>query len=146
MAWRKTALLIAAAGIAMAADPPKEAYPSSILQWRAQREATLKAEDGWLTVVGLYWLKRGENRAGSNPGFEIPLPHTAPGNVGVFVVQGGKVLFKPANGAGVMINGKPASQTEVKPDSEPTYDIIFRRPREVLCDQARGSTGHSRKG
>ena len=101
MAWR---LLIAAASIAMAADQPKDSYQSSILQWRAQREATLKADDGWLTVVGLYWLKPGENRVGSNASSEIPLPRTAPENAGVLVVKGGKVFFKPSGAGGVTIN------------------------------------------
>lgn len=34
----------------------------------------LKAEDGWLTVTGLFWLKPGENRIGTGEGDEICLP------------------------------------------------------------------------
>jgi uncharacterized protein (DUF1684 family) len=37
-------------------------YQRSIEKFRADREATLKADDGWLTVVGLEWLKEGANR------------------------------------------------------------------------------------
>ena len=28
--------------------------------------ASLKREDGWLTLVGLFWLEPGENRFGSD--------------------------------------------------------------------------------
>ena len=38
-------------------------YRREIEQWREQREAELKAEDGWLTVTGLFWLKPGERYA-----------------------------------------------------------------------------------
>src|SRR4051794_20334755 len=30
-------------------------YASSILKWRAERQAKLRADDGWLTVSGLFW-------------------------------------------------------------------------------------------
>src|SRR5580698_7054162 len=99
-------------------------YESAIQQWRVEREAKLKAEDGWLSVVGLYWLKPGENRVGSTPGFEIPLPDSAPRNAGVFSIKGGKAVFKPAAGASVMMNGKPAFISELKPDTEPKYDVL----------------------
>ncbi len=32
-------------------------YVRDVEQYRAKREATLKADDGWLTVVGLFRLK-----------------------------------------------------------------------------------------
>ena len=65
--------------MAFAADTAATGYQRSITEWRAQREAKLKAEDGWLTVVGLTWLKEGENRVGSNPSFEVRLPKTRAG-------------------------------------------------------------------
>ncbi len=36
-------------------------YTSTIENWRADREARLKAPDGWLSVAGLVWLKPGDN-------------------------------------------------------------------------------------
>jgi hypothetical protein len=41
-----TALLVHAA----------DSYREELLRWRAQREASLKAEDGWLSVAGLFYL------------------------------------------------------------------------------------------
>jgi uncharacterized protein (DUF1684 family) len=36
-------------------------YTGVILKWREEREAKLKAPDGWLSLVGLTWLKPGDN-------------------------------------------------------------------------------------
>jgi uncharacterized protein (DUF1684 family) len=116
----KTAGLMAIAMVAFAAG----AYESEIGQWRSQREAKLKAEDGWLTVVGLDWLKEGDNRVGSNASFEVPLPKPAPERVGVLTVKGGKTYFRPEPGVAVTLNGKAATAVELKPDTEPHYDVL----------------------
>ncbi len=50
------------------------AYRAEIAAWRAARLAALTAPDGWLTLAGLYWLRPGPNRFGSDPGNEIVLP------------------------------------------------------------------------
>src|SRR5271157_876798 len=92
--------------LAIIAGAADQTYERSISAWRAEREAKLKAEDGWLTVVGLDWLKDGENRVGSKAGFEVPLPSSAPERVGTIYVQNGKARFKPAPGVPVTINGK----------------------------------------
>jgi uncharacterized protein (DUF1684 family) len=104
-----------------AADP---AYLRSIAEWRSQEEAKLKADDGWLTVVGLDWLKQGENRVGSNPNYEIRLPKTAPDRVGTLTLRAGQVRFRPEKGAAVTFNGAPAVETELKPDITPRYDKL----------------------
>ena len=54
------------------------AYQREIAQWRAEREAKLKADDGWLTVVGLHWLHEGVNTVGSDPNADAPLPASLP--------------------------------------------------------------------
>jgi hypothetical protein len=50
--------------VAAAAEP----YKDAIATWRQQKEAELKADGGWLTVTGLFWLKEGENRVANVPG------------------------------------------------------------------------------
>src|ERR1700677_4181639 len=76
--------------VGLSADPAAISYQRSIAEWRAQRETKLKAEDGWLTVVGLTWLKEGANRVGSNPSFEVRLPKSVPASVGTLTLKAGK--------------------------------------------------------
>jgi len=40
-------------------------YPRSIEEWRSRREQRLRQPDGWLTLVGLFWMEKGENSLGS---------------------------------------------------------------------------------
>ena len=113
-----------AALAAFAADTAAIDYERSIAEWRVQHEAQLKADDGWLTVVGLDWLKPGENRVGSNPNFEVRLPKAAPDKVGTLTLQAGKVRFRPERSAGVTMNGAPATEAELKPDTDANYDKL----------------------
>ena len=70
---------------ALLSGAPSGGYQASIEKWRLEHEQRLKASDGWLTVAGLFWLKDGENRAGSDPSSEIVLPEgRAPARIGVF--------------------------------------------------------------
>lgn len=81
-------------------------YAKEIEQWRAEREATLKSDTGWLTVAGLYWLEPGANRAGVDPDARIALPEgTAPRNLGIFTLSGDVTTFEPAKGVLVAVNG-----------------------------------------
>jgi len=92
-------LAIFCAATAAAPDPP--AYAREIADFRAHREAEINSTDGWITLVGLYWLKPGENRVGSDPSFEVPLPAAAPRSVGVIVMKEGSARFLPAPGSGL---------------------------------------------
>ena len=75
-------------------------YDREIDAWRRTRESELKADDGWLTVAGLFWLHDGENTAGSDPSRSIALPR-GPAYFGVFEYRGGKVAFHAAPGIDV---------------------------------------------
>lgn len=86
-------------------------YAAGIAKFRADREKSLVREDGWTTVVGLSWLKEGDNRAGSDPKADVPLPASLPAQVGVFTLHSGHVRFQPS--AGVKLPAK-----ELKPDSD----------------------------
>jgi len=46
-------------------------------EWRLAHEGEIKADNGWLTVSGLFWLKPGVNTLGSAPDQNIVLPASA---------------------------------------------------------------------
>ena len=93
MRW--TSLLsLAALGLAapaLAAPPaapaakPADAKPMSTpanfeaetREWHAKRISRLKAEDSWLSLVGLHWLKEGDSRFGSAPDNDVVFPAPA---------------------------------------------------------------------
>ena len=81
-------------------------YQAQIEDWRVKREAALKAENGWLSVAGLFWLHEGDNAAGSNPEAVVVLPAGAK-SIGAFRFVSGKASFMPAAGAAVYWNGTP---------------------------------------
>jgi uncharacterized protein (DUF1684 family) len=90
------------------ADPA--VYVKEVETWRRQRLASLKREDGWLTLVGLYWLKPGANRFGSDPGNPVILPEgKAPGVAGTLVRDGDTVRLNVEPGLALTADGKPAS-------------------------------------
>jgi uncharacterized protein (DUF1684 family) len=95
MRKRVIVLLAAAAALAVAAQT---AYEREIARWRVEREAKLKADDGWLTVVGLHWLHEGVNTVGSDPKADAPLPASLPARIGTITLAQGKVHFKPVGG------------------------------------------------
>ena len=68
-------------------------YPAAIGTWRQEYEARLKAEDGWLSVAGLFWLHEGSNRVGSDPASDIVLPKSAPKNAGVIEFHAGHAML-----------------------------------------------------
>jgi uncharacterized protein (DUF1684 family) len=110
-------LLLAAAGVLLAAGP----YTASIEQWRREREARLKADGGWLTVSGLFWLKEGANTFGSDPASDIVLPQgSAPPRAGVFEHRQGRTILRWA--------AKPGTPLEMEPDSTivPFGDLSFQ--------------------
>jgi hypothetical protein len=107
--------------------PPQAAlagYAESIGAWRAKREAGLRAEDGWLTLVGLSWLDEGANRVGTDPASEVLLPAgSAPRSLGVITLAGGTATFSPAPGTAVRVNGRPA-RTQVLRPQPGDYDVV----------------------
>jgi len=61
------------AAVAQTANMTPAQEEQAIQQWRQQRDESLRRADGWLTLVGLEWLKPGVNRIGSGPDNDIKL-------------------------------------------------------------------------
>ena len=92
------------------------AWKQTVLSWRAQREHELSAPDGWLTLIGLEWLKTGVNSIGSAPDCSVRLPAQAPPHLGkITILDSGSnpvQLLAPSGGfpAGVTVDGAPARE------------------------------------
>ena len=124
---RTTVLVLAllAAGIAPSAAGD-EAYRVGVRKWRADREARLKADGGWLTVAGLFWLEEGPNRFGTDPAGKIVLPDgSTPARAGVFELKGDQVTVSVASGASGRIAGQPVSgPSAMQPDTSGSPDVL----------------------
>ena len=66
-----------------------ETWQHNLSVWRMQHESEISARDGWLTLVGLEWLKPGVNTIGSAADNTIHLPNQAPPHVALLTVMGG---------------------------------------------------------
>jgi uncharacterized protein (DUF1684 family) len=91
-----------------AAAPSDAHYQAEIAEWRRDREAQLRAPDGWLALVGLVWLKAGASTFGGAPDDAIRLPPEAPAHAGTLFVEGTAVRASLARGLSATLNGKPA--------------------------------------
>jgi uncharacterized protein (DUF1684 family) len=93
-------------------------YQREIETWRAQRMARLAAEDGWLTVVGLTWLKDGVNRFGADAASDVVLPAGAPPRAGVLRLAAGHVTVEVQPGANATVGGQPVTSRALRSDAD----------------------------
>lgn len=76
-------------------------YEDSIHAWQQDRDAGLRSPNGWLTLVGLFWLKPGDNTIGSADSNDFVLPKgSAPAEVGRLRLENGKITFLRPGGSG----------------------------------------------
>jgi uncharacterized protein len=107
----------------VAAATSGASYEQELEQWKTKRLASLKSEDGWLSLIGLFWFKEGENRFGSDPTNEIVLPDgKAPAQAGTLRLAAGKVTLEAKPEAKITTKGQPVTTLELKSDEngEPT--------------------------
>ncbi len=138
-----TSLLIAASvsGTQLISVGSDDDYTKEIESWREDRVERLKSETGWLSLVGLDWLKQGVNKIGSAKDNDIVIAK-APAHLGSIEWKGEKVTIMLASGSGAMIDGKPLASAELLDDSHETPTTIsFNSVRFYLIDRAGGKKG-----
>lgn len=85
--------------------PPMDSatYNDTIAKFHQRRVNMIAGPDGWATLIGLWWLKPGENRVGSDSSFEIALPpDRSPKRLGTVIVANDTARFIPARGVKVV--------------------------------------------
>lgn len=107
--------------------PPKQfdqqAYAKEIEQWRAKRLASLTSESGWLTLIGLFWLKEGRNTFGSDAANDIVVPKVPP-RAGDFVLANGVVTFRTPHAKTFLVDRAAISSLELKNDLDEKPTIV----------------------
>ncbi len=86
-------------------------YQKGIDDWHAKRIKGLAAENGWLNLVGLYWLNEGKSSFGSGKENKIIFPAgTIDANAGYFERVGTTIKLVASNNVDVKVNGITAKE------------------------------------
>jgi len=117
VAW---ALLLSATN---GADQNSDQRPweNELNAWRAKRAASLQAPEGWLSLIGLGWLKEGDNSFGSGTDNRIQINGKAPAHVGVVRLEKNSLTLVPPQGgfpSGLMVDSQPAREQALSADED----------------------------
>lgn len=123
---RSSLLFAAILGVATVYAADTDSYRHDIEQWQNGRVERLTAPDGWLSLIGLEWLKPGDNRVGAAADNDIVL-HAGPAHLGVVTwAADGNLHLVLAPESGATIDGKSVNEAalvddaHVSGDAEPT--------------------------
>jgi uncharacterized protein len=115
--------ILAQSGTSLPAQPAKD-YGKEIERWQAERIGELKAPDGWLNLVGLYWLEEGRSSFGSSPENKIVFPAgSIAGTAGYFERNGTTVKLIVAGHVGITIDNKPVKEAIIS-DKDPLLQPV----------------------
>jgi uncharacterized protein (DUF1684 family) len=114
---------------------PSGDYTKQIETWHAQRIERLKAPNGWLSLIGLHWLKDGKNTVGSAKGNDVVLAK-GPTHLGSIALKDGKATIELDAKADATIDGKKSTSAELLDDShdKPTT-VAFGTASFYLIDR-----------
>jgi uncharacterized protein len=100
-------------------------FEAEIALYRRARVARLTRANGWLTLIGKFWLTPGTYRVGSAPGSEILLPaDRAPGVLGTVTLDNGVVRFDALPAAQVHARGQRVTSMVLRSDAETEPDDL----------------------
>ncbi|MEO5559794.1 MAG: DUF1684 domain-containing protein [Dokdonella sp.] len=114
---------------------PAADYNQQIETWRAQRVERLKAPDGWLSLIGLHWLKDGKNRIGSAKDNDVVLAK-GPAHLGVIALKSGKASIELDAKAEATIDDKKVASAELLDDThEKPTTVAFGSASFYMIDR-----------
>lgn len=114
---------VSSSGVSAGGSANADAYRQTIETWRKQRVDRLTAPNGWLSLVGLEWLKDGANRVGSAKDNDVVIA-AAPAHLGTVTLANGKVSIALAPEAKATIDGAAAPSAELLDDSHEKPTVV----------------------
>lgn len=117
--------LFAVAGLGTASADDADSYQAEVEAWHRLRADRLTAEDGWLSLIGLFWLEEGFNTVGSDPHSDVALPATkAPPRAGTFTLKSDRVHLEVVEDVEILHNENPVSSLDLAVDSSGSPTIL----------------------
>ncbi len=110
-------------------------YQQTINEWRAERDKSIRKENGWLALAGLYWLKLGKNQLGSDPKSEIVLPARISANIGYLEYNGKSVSLHTIQNQRINVNGTETDFAILQPDISETPSFIKLQDIQLVVIQ-----------
>lgn len=100
-------------------------YQKDVKQWQTKRAERLTKDDGWLSLAGLFWLKEGENKMGTDSSNVIIFPlDRSPEYAGSIFLKNGELRLKAAKGVEIKVKDSIVSAMKLQSDqsgkAEPT--------------------------
>jgi uncharacterized protein (DUF1684 family) len=137
---------LALSALVSAAGPPAsaglQAEVASIEQWRQERRGALTSDNGWLTLVGLFWLKDGDNSFGRAASNTLALDNPAlAAEAGSFVVTGHQVRFVARPASGVTHAGRPVGSLDLAADTTGDPTVLASGPLRFFVIERAGNLG-----
>ena len=100
-------------------------YLEEIKKWDQKRAERLKADDGWLNLVGRTWLKPGENKFGSAKDNDVVIEsNKVPGYMGGFIFQDSTVTMKVNAGVEVLFDGNSVKEMVMIGDTKKDMTVF----------------------
>lgn len=101
-----------------------ETYIKEIQEWDQLRVERLKSDNGWLNLVGLYWLKEGKNTFGSDKSNDIVFPSNAAPQMGSFILNDSAITVKINKDVDVLVDSQLVKEAVLKSDVEENTTIM----------------------
>ena len=103
----------------------QKSYRQETEQWRSEHENSLKSENSWLTVAGLFWLKEGVNTVGTGDKFDIALTDNfREGKFGEINFHNGTAILQVGNGVEAFNDSKKIAEMALISDENGKPTII----------------------
>jgi hypothetical protein len=104
-----TLLLLALCALSATDTDSAATWRTGLLTWRTDLAKELQQPNGWLTLIGLEWLKPGDNSFGSAPGNNLVVKAPTAAYLGVVQLNDKSLQLSPPHGGypkGVLVDGQ----------------------------------------